>query len=63
MTPALGALGTATGQPELVAAAPMLKMAANKGVDALGDKYGFGVVGGKRGRKPMYVMGSALYPA
>lgn len=61
LTPALASIGAASGQPELVAAAPVLKTVGNKGVDMLGDKYGFGFVGGKGGKRKMYY-GTALYP-
>ena len=63
--PAMMALSTYTGQPELMAATPLVKKVANSAVDDLGDRYGFGV-GGKRGRRPKsygIMEGRALYPA
>lgn len=56
---AMEGLATYTGQPELLAASPFVQSQANKGVDALGSKYGFGV-GGKKGKKRF---GAALFPA
>lgn len=60
VTPALTALGTATGQPEIALAAPGIKYGLNEGVDALGKKYGFGI---KRRGRPRKMRGSALYPS
>lgn len=65
VAPAMLALSAYTGQPEIMAAAPLVKKVANSAVDDLGDKYGFGVIGGRKGRRRVYgpMVGSALYPA
>jgi len=69
-------LGAATGNPELALLAPEVSAGANRGIDALGNKYGFGIrrhVGRprkasgealkhKRGR-PRKHHGGALFPA
>lgn len=61
VAPALGALAAATGQPEIAMAAPLVKNGLNQGVDALGNRYGFGLR--KRGRPRKVLEGCALLPA
>lgn len=58
VAPGMAALSAYTGQPQLMMATPMIQKGLNEGVDALGEKYGFGVK--RRGRPRKTMNGRAL---